>query len=68
MEYEYKGGINFFELLSLMLVGFKITGYIDWSWIMVFSPIIIEISVVGALGLITVLLDYYYGEKEDKDE
>lgn len=51
-----------------MLVGFKITGYIDWSWIMVFSPIIIEISVVGALGLITVLLDYYYGEKENKDE
>lgn len=34
-------GIGFTSLLTLMLIAFKILGFIDWSWWWVVSPIII---------------------------
>jgi hypothetical protein len=52
------GGIGFFGLLTVLFVGLKLTGFIDWSWWWVFSPlwiaaIILIVIVGGALGLIT---------------
>ncbi len=41
MSTEIKNqGIGFGSLLTLMLVAFKILGYIDWSWWWVVSPFI----------------------------
>lgn len=41
MNTEVKNqGIGFGSLLTLMLVAFKILGYIDWSWWWVVSPFI----------------------------
>ena len=33
------GGIGFTGLLTVLFIGLKLTGYIDWSWIWVLSPI-----------------------------
>lgn len=33
------GGIGFTGLLTVLFIGLKLTGYIDWSWWWVLSPI-----------------------------
>ena len=35
------GGIGFTGLLTILFVGLKLTGHINWSWWWVFSPILI---------------------------
>lgn len=47
------GGIGFFGLLTVLFVGLKLTGYIDWSWWWVISPIWIPTVtvVLVAIGL-----------------
>ena len=47
-------GINFVEGMQLMLIGLKLAGFIDWSWYVVLSPLIVE----GVLALVLLLLIY----------
>jgi hypothetical protein len=44
--------IDFPGILTIVFVIFKVTGYIDWSWWIVFSPLII----VFAIALFVVLV------------
>jgi hypothetical protein len=32
-------GIGFFGLLTILFIGLKLAGYVDWSWWLVLSPI-----------------------------
>lgn len=43
------GGIGFFGALSLVFIGLKLTGHIDWPWVWVLSPVWITtaLCVVG---------------------
>lgn len=41
------GGIGFAGLLTILFIGLKLTGHIDWSWWWVLSPIWI-----GAISLV----------------
>lgn len=52
------GGIGFVGLLTILFIGLKLTGYIDWSWWWVLSPlwlitlVMIVVAVVwAALGI-----------------
>ena len=36
--------ISFLELLMILLIGLKLTGYIDWSWWLILSPALIEVT------------------------
>ena len=38
------GGIGFVGLLQILFIGLKLTGYINWSWWWVLSPICISFS------------------------
>lgn len=38
-DWRYPKGINFFEALTLIFITLKLTGYIDWTWVWVLSPI-----------------------------
>jgi hypothetical protein len=51
------GGVNidFFGLLTILLVALKLTNYIDWSWLLVFSPLIAG-SVIGILLFVICLI------------
>lgn len=40
------GGIGFAGLLTILFVGLKLTGYIDWSWWWVLSPIWIGFAIL----------------------
>lgn len=42
------GGVGFVGLLTVLFIGLKLTGYIDWSWWWVLSPIWITTLVVLA--------------------
>jgi len=51
------GGIGFIGLLTILFIGLKLAGYIDWSWWWVLSPIWITTSIVilvfaGALAIL----------------
>lgn len=43
------GGIGFVGLLTILFIGLKLTGYIDWSWWWVLAPIWITTMVVVAI-------------------
>lgn len=49
-------GIGFCGLLTIVFVIAKITGYIDWSWWWVFSPLWISFLVVGTLFAVIYLI------------
>lgn len=38
-ENKQQGGIGFFGLLTILFIGLKLTGYVNWSWVWVLSPI-----------------------------
>lgn len=46
------GGIGFFSLLTIVLVVLKAMGYINWSWWLVFSPMLIGFGI----GLLFMLI------------
>lgn len=47
MRYSYSssGGIGFFGILTIVFIVLKLTGYIDWNWFWVLSPILIPIII-----------------------
>jgi len=47
-------GIGFFGLLTVLFIGLKLTGFIDWSWGWVLSPILIPIGII--LGLLAIIV------------
>ena len=52
-----KTGINFAEILTIVFIVLKLTGFINWSWWWVLSPIWISILIVIALSIILVILE-----------
>ena len=46
------GGMGFLGALTVLFVGLKLTGYIDWSWWWVTAPIWGGASVTVALALL----------------
>ena len=47
-------GIGFTGLLTILFIGLKLTGYIDWSWWWVVSPL--WISALLFVGILVVML------------
>lgn len=45
-------GIGFGGLLTVLFIGLKLTGYINWSWLWVLSPLWLPLAVV--LGFVAV--------------
>ena len=55
------GGIGFTGLLTILFIGLKLGGVIDWSWWWVLSPLwicIVIIVVAASLLLLGEKLDY----------
>jgi len=49
-------GIGFVGLLTILFIGLKLTGHINWGWTMVLSPIWISILFIIALIVILAFL------------
>ena len=41
---DYRRGITFGELLTVLLVGLKLTGTINIPWILVVAPMLVEVA------------------------
>jgi hypothetical protein len=50
------GGIGFFGLLTILFVGLKLTGYIDWSWWWVLSPLFFSLVIVICVLLVILII------------
>lgn len=52
----------FISLLTVLFIGLKLTGYIDWSWVWILSPIWIMFILDTIAGIILAWMD----SEEDK--
>jgi len=51
------GGIGFPGLLTVLFIGLKLTGYINWSWWWVLSPMWISLLLaIVILGIAAIIL------------
>jgi hypothetical protein len=48
--------MNFFSLLTILFIGLKLTNYINWSWLIVLSPVLIPFSIVILILSIVILI------------
>jgi len=54
---QSSGGIGFVGLLTILFIGLKLTGHIDWSWWWVLSPLWISVFIVLTLLLLLLVVD-----------
>lgn len=46
-------GIGFLGLLTILFIGLKLTGHIDWSWLWVLAPLWLPwVAVFGFFGFV----------------
>lgn len=54
------GGIGFLGMLTILFIGLKLTGYINWSWVWILAPIwipiVIVIGILVIIGLVLLVL------------
>lgn len=52
-----KKGIDFFDGLTLLFIGLRLTGYINWNWLLVLLPIYYQFVIQVILFIGLTLLD-----------
>ena len=55
-------GVGFCGLLTILFVALKLTGYIDWSWWWVTSPLWIGFAVVMVFIVIAIGVTILFGK------
>lgn len=53
---EAGGGIGFLSLLTVLFIGLKLTGYIDWSWLWVLCPLWIVPAVLISIAVLVIVV------------
>ena len=48
-------GISFIDALALIFITLKLCGVVDWSWVIVFSPIWISACLVAIVAAVIIL-------------
>lgn len=51
------GDTSFFNMLTVLFIGLKLTGHIDWSWWWVLSPLWIGLVVIVMLAIIITIIE-----------
>jgi hypothetical protein len=50
------GGVGFFGLLTVLFIGLKLAGYIDWSWYWVLSPVLGPLAVLLIIAVVYLIV------------
>ena len=60
MEVKYNFDISIGAILTVIFIALKLTHFIDWSWLWVFSPLWIS-AIIGlvVLGIITIFFNRF---------
>jgi len=48
--------ISFINLLTVLFIGLKLTGHIDWSWWWVLSPLWLGLVIIMVLAILAVAI------------
>ena len=59
------GGIGFTGILTIVFIVLKLTGFINWSWVWVLSPLWISMVLTAVILLVAMLLIYISNNKRD---
>jgi len=55
-------GASFLDLLAILFIGLKLTGYIGWSWAAVLSPIwmpwALALAIFAVIGTIALIAEW----------
>jgi len=51
------GGIGFLGMLTILFIGLKLTGYVDWSWTWVLSPLWIGFTLGVTLIVVGMMIE-----------
>lgn len=57
------GGIGFFGLLTILFIGLKLGGVIDWSWVWVLAPLWIPIAAVVCVLIVVGITAAIFGNR-----
>jgi hypothetical protein len=64
--------MKFLSLLTVLFIGLKLTGYIDWNWFLVVLPILVGpllllilLSLVGLIEFVKFLRERKIGSNKD---
>lgn len=49
------GGIGFMGLLAILFIGLKLTGFVQWSWFWVLSPLWIGFALAILVLIVAIL-------------
>ena len=55
------GGLSFLSALQIALIVLKLTGFIEWPWLWVLSPICLPVVMFGVLVVFFIM--FYEGRK-----
>lgn len=61
-EVQRSNGIGFFGALTLLFIGLRLGGVIDWSWWWVLSPTLIPLAFVLATILVATVIIIWRGQ------
>jgi hypothetical protein len=50
------GGLGLGAILTVVFLGFKLAGIIDWSWFWVFSPLIFSVGIAMLLLIVIAII------------
>jgi hypothetical protein len=56
-ESKSSGGISFLGMLTILFIGLKLTGYVDWSWTWVLSPLWIGFTIGVTLIVVAIMIE-----------
>lgn len=59
------GSLGFIDALTLLLIGLKLTGTIDWSWLWILSPMWISLAVAIVLAVAVFILESIKNQIEE---
>lgn len=57
-----RSGLGFLNLLGLLFIGLKLTGFIDWPWWVVLAPIWGQFALILFILIVAAVLALYAGD------
>lgn len=51
------GGLSSLSALQIAFIVLKLTGFIEWSWLWVLSPMWLPVMLMGTLFVVFIMLD-----------
>lgn len=62
-KYNTSGAVGFLGLLTILFIGLKLTGYVNWSWwwilVPLWGPLVLLLIIIIVLVIIVALVNLF---------